>query len=362
MKNAKVITTLFFAALFAACSSGGGSNVLNDGPVSVCLNVEAPASGSLKAVASGDNVNNLSYYYTAMPQWDSSESSSIQGAVSTMKKFSNGDSLGEFQPGYWLFSVEVRNTVEQATSVVYAGSAYTYINSDAASVTVNVSPSDGTGTVNIAVYVPTSSENESMSIGYSGSDSASGIQTDASRITSPGTYQNYTMFTKVIPDLPAGGYTFILDYSDGTTLSSISGGAVCGASVDVNVASGATTTITGTIEGGALRAITPSVITPGFSSFTMTQGDNIPAGSLEAPGVTAASENTDTIFTVSCIPKDGTVINSYEWYLNSVPQETGDISYNLNTQAGTYVLTCVVTGTSGNRTFTASVKSIVIVQ
>ena len=362
MKNAKVITMLLLAVMYGACSSGGGASTSYDNPVTVRLSVETPGSVAVRSVTSGDNVKNLSYFYTAVPQWTRAESEGVQGKVSTMREFSNGGSLGEFQPGYWLFSVEVRNLVEQETSVVYSGSAYTYINADTSSVTVNVSTSDGTGTVDIMVYVPTGSENESMTIGYSGAAAASGISADSVRITEPGEYQNYTMFTKVITDLPAGGYTFILDYNDGTTQGSMSGASVPGASVGVNVVSGATVSITGTIEGGELREVSPTVITPGFSSFNMIQGEDIPAGSMQMPGTTAAIAGTDTLFSVSCTPKTGTVITSYEWFLNSVSQETGDISYTLNVPSGNYVLTCIVTGTAGNRTFTASVKSIVVVQ
>ena len=362
MKNAKVITMMFLAAILAACSSGGGDSAIpDDDPVAVRLSVEMPDSGMARAVASDCNFNNLSYYYTAVPQWAGADYNTVAGTVSAMREFTNGGYLGTFQPGYWLFSVEVRNTVEDVTSVVYAGSAYSYINSGSTSVSVNVSASDGTGTVDITVYIPTASENDSLDISYSGTAGASGISADSARITEPGTYQHYTRFSKAVPNLPAGGYTFLLDYNDGTTQSSLSGGLIGGATVDVNVVAGATTTITGTIEGGVFREMVPMVITPGFSVLSMTQEDT-PAGTMGFPGATVAQAETDATYSVSCTPKTGTVINSYDWYLNSVLQVTGDSTYTLNVPAGKYVLTCVVTGTAGNRTVTASVKSIVLVQ
>lgn len=362
MKNAKVITMLFLTVVLAACSSGGGSATPDDNPVAVRLSVETPDSSGSRTVASDNNVNNLSYFYTAVPQWANAGYDNISGTVSTMREFTNGGYLGTFQPGYWLFSVEVRNTVADVTSVVYAGSAYTYINSGSTSVSVNVSTSDGTGTVDITVYVPTASENESLAINYSGTTGASGISAEATRVTESGVYQHYTRFFKTIPNLPAGGYTFLLDYSDGTTQSSLSGGLVGGASVEVNVVAGATTTITGTIEGGMFREVSPMVITPGFSILTMTQGGDTPAGTMGNPGATVAQADTDTVYSVSCIPKAGTAINSYEWYLNSVLQESSNSTYTLNAPSGKYVLTCVITGTAGNRTVTASVKSIVHIQ
>ena len=362
MKNAKVITMLFLAAILAGCSSGGGSATLDDEPVAVRLSVETLDSGMARNVASNDNVNNLSYYYTAIPQWAGADYDTVSGTVSSMREFTNGSYLGRFQPGYWLFSVEVRNTVADVTSVAYTGSVYSYINSGSTSVSVSVSPSDGTGTVDITVYVPTASENESMAISYSGTASASGITADVARITESGAYQYYTRFSKTVSNLPTGGYTFLLDYNDGATQSSLSNGLIGGSSVDVNVVAGATTTVTGTIEGGVFREVIPTVITPGFSLLTMTQGENTPAGSIGSPGETVAQMGTDTIYSVSCIPKAGTVINSYEWYLNSVSQGVGESTYTLNVPSGKYVLTCVVTGMTGNRTVTASVKSIVNVQ
>ena len=94
----------------------------------------------------------------------------------------------------------------------------------------------------------------------------------------------------------------------------------------------------------------------------MMQGENTPAGSMGSPGATVAQAETDTVYSVSCIPKAGTVINSYEWYLNSVLQEAGDRTFIMNAPSGKYVLTCIITGISGNRTVTSSVKSIVLVQ
>ncbi len=362
MKDAKVITILFLAAILAACSSGGeDSAISDDDPVAVRLSVEMPDSSMDRAVASDNNVDNLSYYYTSVPQWAGADYNTVSGTVSTMREFTNGGYLGTFQPGYWLFSVEVRNTVEDVTSVVYAGSAYSYINSGSTSVSVNVSTSDGTGTVDITVYIPTASENESLDISYSGTAGASGISANSTRITESGPYQHYTKFSKPVPNLPAGGYTFLLDYNDGTTQGNLSGGLIGGASVDVNVIAGTITNITGTIEGGAFREIIPMVITPGFSALSMNQGDTT-AGSMESPGATVAQAETDTVYSVSCTPKTGTVINSYDWYLNSVLQVTGDSTYTLNAPAGKYVLTCVVTGTARNRAVTASVKSIVLVQ
>jgi len=362
MEKEKGILMLLLTLLFVSCSSEGDGSASYDNPVSVCLSVETPVSDPEQSVSSGDNVKNLSYFYTAVPQWSKRDFDTVPGAVSTMHEFKNGDSLGDFQPGYWLFSVEVRNAVEGEISVVYTGSAYTYINSDTTSVTVNVSAAEGTGTVDITVYVPTAAENESMEISYSGAADAQGVTAEAMKITEPGTYQHYTMFSKVITDLPAGGYTFILDYNDGTAQSSLSGGSIGGATVDVNVAPGATSVITGTVEGGMLRAVTPSVIMPGLSSFTMTQDGSIPAGSMWSPGAVSASADTDTLFSVSSIPKGSAVVNSYEWYLNSAALESDGISCTLNVPAGTYVLTCVATGSAGNRLFTASVKSIVHVQ
>ena len=87
-----------------------------------------------------------------------------------------------------------------------------------------------------------------------------------------------------------------------------------------------------------------------------------PAGSMGTPGETVAQADSDTLYSVSCSPKAGTVINSYKWYLNSVLQEAGDNTYTLNVPPGKYVLTCVVSGTTGSRVITASVKSVVLVQ
>ena len=362
MKDVKLIAMLFLTVVLAACSSGGGSSTPDENPVSVRLSVETPDYSMAGTVSSEDNVNNLSYYYTAVPQWANADYDSVSGTVTSMREFTNGSYLGTFQPGYWLFSVEVRNAVAGVTSVVYTGSAYAHINSGSTSVSVNVSTADGTGTVAITVYVPTASENESLAISYAGTAEATGISADTTRITEPGTYQYYTRFSKTISNLQAGGYTFLLDYNDGTTQSSLSGGLVGGASVDVNVTAGATTTITGTIEGGVFREIIPAIITPGFSSFAMTQAADTPAGSMGIPGTTEAQADTDTLYSVSCTPKTGTVISSYDWYLNSVLQVTDGSTYTLNVPAGRYVLTCVVTGTSGNRTVTASVKSVVLVQ
>lgn len=359
--KAKVITMLLMATILAACSSGGSASP-DDNPVEVRLSVEAPGSNTAKTITAYDNVDNLKYYYTAVPQWKNGASDAESGTVTTMREFTNGNSLGTFKPGYWLFSVEVRNTVADVTSVVYTGFTYTHINSGSTSVSVNVSPSAGTGAVDIIVYVPTASENESLAISYSGTFGASGISADASRITEPGIYQYYTSFTKTISDLPSGGYTFLLDYNDGETQGSLSGGLIGGAPVDVNVIAGATTTVIGTLEGGVFREVDPTVVTPGFAALTMTQGEDIPAGSMASPGATVVQADTDTSFSVTCIPKAGTVINSYEWYLNSVFQETGGTAYTLNVPSGKYVLTCVVTGIAWNRTVTASVKSIVVVQ
>ena len=362
MEDAKVITILLLAAFLAACSSGGGSATTDDSPIAVRLSVENQDADVAKSVAFGDNVNNLSYYYTAIPQWSGASYDTVSGTVPTMTAFTNGGYLGTFQPGYWLFTVEVRNTVDDVVSVVYAGSAYTSINASSSSVSVNVSTADGTGTAEITVYVPTASETESMAISYSGTASASDLPADAARITKSGAYQYYTRFSKVISNLPSGGYTFLLDYNDGTTQSSLSGGLIGGTSIDVNVAPGATTTITGTLEGGVFREITPIIISPGFLTLNMIQEEDTPAGLMGTPGATVTLADTDTAYSVLCTPKAGTVINSYEWYLNSVFQENDDSTYLLNVPSGEYVLTCVVTGIAGNRTVTASVKSIVLVQ
>lgn len=334
-----ILMTLLIIGL-SACSNGGSSD---NGPVKVSLAVDAyhGAASRIVSVEEAVDLSSFVFFYKATPQWTGSEFASITGQTAGFVKinsYRDGKELGYFAQGKWLFEVEARLSSDE-TTVVFSGSAETYISSSNFAITVPViGQADDDGTVYISVLAPTVSESDTLTITYSGTSSGSVSAGDIEIERTTGD-DRWTSFLVDSLALPAGQYTFCLTYNDGTD-------DVGGATVAINVNPGMTTSITGTVESGVWQ--NESVSMTGLHSFGIV---------LTAAGnKVEIAKNGTLVYT--CTKTPGSLdIDSYEWYVNGELQ-TGQTASTFTFVASNFdfdycTVTCVARATEDDEYFLA---------
>ena len=293
------ISVLILALALTGCSDGESSN---SGPVKVSLNVSSDSPSRIVSVDDSLDLDKLSFYFRATPQWTGSDFTSIEGTVASFQKINsyyNGISLGYFAQGKWLFEVEARLKSDE-TTVAFSGSAETYISTSNRNVVVNIFNSSASqGTVSITVLAPTVNESDVLRIDYTGADTGT-VDSHDIEISRSGGDNRWTTFTLEDASFDAGFYTFFLTYNNGTADV---GGAVVAASVNA----GMTTAITGTIESGLWQEHTMTLT--GLNSFSVS----VTADKEEI------IENGGTVL-YTCTKAGELNIASYQWYVNGSPQ------------------------------------------
>lgn len=322
MKRGKLMMTVLvvLAVLFASCSNGmskddseGGSSAKT---VMVSLGVDTEGFAQ-KIISDGSDLgNDFTYWYKAKHNWTQDPSRPVHGDTGEnfvlIPNYTSGSkvSLGYFTAGQWTFYARVM----KGSTIVYSGSAPYNIFTNHASPEVIVAPdTTGKGTLSITVKVPTTGprapdpENPGLAeVGeYHEALVINATPTIEALLLTPdrSAGDNLTTFTGSKGNLTPGAYTIGFRYTDE------SGTITEGAAQAVTIYAGATTSITGTIDGRKWHSSQITIKAPDIIEFDLSAAD----------GATSKTPSGTLRYTASAKSAQGNALK-FEWFINGISQ------------------------------------------
>jgi len=329
MKRGKVLMTVLvvLAVLFASCSNGmskdDGDGAVSTQKVMVSFGVDMEGF-TQKTISDGSNLGtDFTYWYKANHNW--TQDRPVHGDTGAnfvmIPNYTSGSqvSLGYFTAGQWTFYAQVK----KGDTIIYSGSAPYNIYTGHATPAITVTPdTTGTGTLNISVKVPTTGPraadhplapegvgeyHEALSIVATPTIVAFELTPDRSA------GDNLTLFTGTKAGLTPGAYTIGIKYTDE------SGTVTEGAAQAVTIYAGATTSITGTIDGGKWHSSQITINAPAITGFTLAAD----------AGATSKTPIGTLTYTASASSAQGNAIK-FEWFVNGMSQGTAALGNQAN--------------------------------
>lgn len=363
-KILSVLTVLAVVSMLFACSGGGGGGgdddqVSSSAPVAVSFSVISNDGNVMtKSISSNDGVNSGSfrYYYRAVPVWNGAQRGSVIGStgenyVEFTTQYKTGSAVAtKFAQGSWTFYIDVR--ASDGRTVLYDnGNGTPFSVSAGKENTVEVSverKNNGSSSVAVHVAVPTV-ENGSLTVTYapiatpnSTTSFAVDYTTDAKAVEDQeGAAAGWTRYDGT-ETLDAGSYIFYFKYSrvvnqQVTEIASVP--------VAINVISGASPTLEGTLEDGDFQAVTFAI--SGITIFGIKFSDN------PAPASTVAI-NGSVVFSAVKLTNESVAAATYNWYVGGDLVETNGTGSFTFTPADHYnktgytSVTCVAVSSEEN--------------